>query len=149
MEASSCPRTKGVFTNNQKGRWSGPCLLWGGLDKSRHIVPTALLVRVKCLKKDLHKAVEGPSTRPMDLSMINGSYFRRGRRLTILEPDETKSASHFWPSLVCRLEDRVRDSFRNIFLKRYFTKFRQHVRVWPEELSECFSKLVISVTLRY
>ena len=42
LEASSGPRTEG----NQK-RWrSGPSLLWGGLDKSRHIVPSALLVRM-------------------------------------------------------------------------------------------------------
>ena len=65
LEASSGPRTKGVPTNNQRGRGSRPCLLWGGLDKSRHIVPTALLVRVQCARKDLHKAVEGPSTRPI------------------------------------------------------------------------------------
>ena len=77
-------RTKGVPTNDQRGRGSGPCLLWGGLDMSRHIVPTALLVRVQCFRKDLCKAVEGPSTRPIDLSMITGSYFRRQRRLTIL-----------------------------------------------------------------
>ena len=80
---ASGPRTKGVPTNNQRGRGSGPCLLWGGLDKSRHIVPTALLVRVQCSRKDLYKAVEGPSTRPIVFSMINGSYFRRRRRLTI------------------------------------------------------------------
>ena len=60
--------------------------------KSRHIVPNALLVIVQCVKKDIYMAVEGPSTRPIVLSMINGSYFRR--RLTILEPDETKFASH-------------------------------------------------------
>ena len=33
------------------------------LDKSRHIVPTALLVRVQGSRKDLDKAVEGPSIR--------------------------------------------------------------------------------------
>ena len=54
------PSTKGVPTNNQRGRGSGPCLLLGGLDKSRHIVSTALLVRVQCFRKDLYKAVEGP-----------------------------------------------------------------------------------------
>ena len=46
----------------------------GGLDKARHIVPTALLVRVQRLRNDLYKAVKGPSTRPIVLSMIIGSY---------------------------------------------------------------------------
>ena len=56
----------------------------------RHIVPTALLVRVQCFRKGSYKAVEGPSTRPIVLSMITGSYCRRRRRLTIFEPDEMK-----------------------------------------------------------
>ena len=43
----SGPRAEGVPTNNQRGRGSGPRLLWGGLDKSLHIVPIALLVRVR------------------------------------------------------------------------------------------------------
>ena len=51
LEASSDQMTKGVSTNNQKGRGSGLCLLWGALDKSRHIVPIALLVRVQCFRK--------------------------------------------------------------------------------------------------
>ena len=46
-------------------------------DKARHIVPTALVVRVQRLRDDLYNAVEGPSTRPFVLSMITGSYFRR------------------------------------------------------------------------
>ena len=81
---------EGVPTNNQRGRGSGPCRLLGGLDKARHIVPTALLVRVQCFRKGPCKVVEGPSTIPIVLSMINGSYCRRQRRLTILEPDEMK-----------------------------------------------------------
>ena len=74
-----------VPTNNQRRQRSGPCL-----DKARHIVPTPLLVRVQCFSKDLYKAVEGPSTRPIVFSMINGSYCRRRSRLTIFEPDELK-----------------------------------------------------------
>ena len=62
--------------------------------KARHIVPTALLFRVQCLRNNLYKAVEGPSTRHIVFSMISGSNFRRRRRLTILEPDQTKFASH-------------------------------------------------------
>ena len=41
LYASSGPKAEGVPTNNQRGRGSGPCRLWGGLDKARHIVPTA------------------------------------------------------------------------------------------------------------
>ena len=87
------PKAEGVPTNNQSGRGSGPCRLWRGLDKARHIVPTALLVRVQCFRNDLHKAVKRPSTRPIVLSMIVGTYWRRRRRLTIFEPDEMKFAS--------------------------------------------------------
>ena len=81
---------EGVPFNNQRGRRSGPCRLLGSLDKARHIVPIALLVRVQCFRNDPYKSVEGPSTRPFVLSIINGSYCRRRRRLTILEPDEMK-----------------------------------------------------------
>ena len=92
LYASSGPKAEGVPTNNQRGRGSGPCRLWGGLDKARHIVPTALLVRVQRFRNDLYKAVKGPSTRPIVLSMIAGSYWRRRRRFTIFEPDEMKFA---------------------------------------------------------
>ena len=103
LEASWGPRTEGVPTNNQRGWGSGPCLLWGGLDKSRH-----LLVRVQCFKKDLYrlKAAEGQSTRPIALSVITGSYFRR--HLTIFEPDETKFALHLtFLSLKSRLPKKT------------------------------------------
>ena len=78
---------EGVPTNNQRGQRSGPL---GGLDKARHMVLTALLVRVQCFRKGSYKAVEGSSTRPIVLSMITWSYCRRQRRLTIFEPDEMK-----------------------------------------------------------
>ena len=61
--------------------------------QSCHIVPTVLLVRVQCPRKDLYKAVEGPSTRPIVISMITESYFLLRKGLTISEPDETKSAT--------------------------------------------------------
>ena len=70
LYASSGPKAEGVPTNNQRGRGSWPCRLWGGLDKARHIVPTALLVRVQRFRNDLYKAVKGPSTRPIVLLMI-------------------------------------------------------------------------------
>ena len=47
LYASSAPKAEGVPTNNQRGRGSGPCRPWEGLDKARHIVPNALLVRVQ------------------------------------------------------------------------------------------------------
>ena len=79
---------EGVPTNNQRGQRSGPCRLCGGLNKARHVVPTALLVRMQCFRKGLYKTVEGLSTRPMVISIINGLYCRR--RLTIFEPYEIK-----------------------------------------------------------
>ena len=87
-------KTEAVPTYNQRGLGLGSCRLWGGLDKAQHKVPTVSLVRVQRLRNDLYKAVEGPSTRLIVLSMITWSYFRRRRHLTILEPDETKFASH-------------------------------------------------------
>ena len=39
QEASSGPRTEGVPTNNQTGRGSGLCIIWGGLNKSRSMSP--------------------------------------------------------------------------------------------------------------
>ena len=36
-------RTTGVPPNNKREGGSGPCLLWGGLDRSRHIVPHRLV----------------------------------------------------------------------------------------------------------
>ena len=66
---------EGIPTNNQRRQRSGPCRLWGGLDKARHIVPIALLVRVQCYRKGLYKAVELPSTRPIVLSFKKGVFF--------------------------------------------------------------------------
>ena len=63
-------QTEGVPTNNQRGQGSGPCFLLGGKTGPSYIVPIALLVGVHFVKKDLYKAVEGPSTRRIVLSMI-------------------------------------------------------------------------------
>ena len=58
-------------------------------------VATALVFRAQYFRKDVYKVVAGSiSTKPLVLSMITGSYFRRRRRLTICEPDETIFASH-------------------------------------------------------
>ena len=87
MKANSCPRSRGVPTKNQRRRGSGPCLLWWDLDKSRHIVPTALLVRVQCFRKDLYTSFRAKhkSYRPLDdqwviLSTSNAFYYFQTRR---------------------------------------------------------------------
>ena len=79
---------KEVPPNSQRGRRSGPCRLRGGLDKARHKVSDTLLVIVQCFRKGMYKAVKGPNTRPIVLSVINGSYCRCRIRLTFFEPDE-------------------------------------------------------------
>ena len=56
------------------------------LSKYRHVFPTVLLVRVQCLMKSLHIAVEVPSSRSIVFSMTNGSYGPRGKCFTILFP---------------------------------------------------------------
>ena len=88
------------------------------LDKARHTVPTALLVRVQRLRNDLYKVVKGPSTIPIVLSMIPGSYWRRQRCFTIFEY-EMKFASPLTSLIEDKiiLEDWVSDSLRFIFLK--------------------------------
>ena len=55
-------------TNIQRGRGSGPCLFWGGLDKSRHIVPTAFLVGVQCFRKTVqgYRRAKYKTYRPLD-----------------------------------------------------------------------------------
>ena len=72
-----------VRTKYQRGRESGSCLFWGDLEKSRHIVPITLLLRVQFFRKDMYKAVGEPGAISIVLSVITGSYFRRRKRLTI------------------------------------------------------------------
>ena len=63
--------------------------------------------------KGLYKVVEGQSTRPIVLSMINGPYCRRRMRLTIFEPDEMKfGVSLTLLSLICKLNHRRRPGER-------------------------------------
>ena len=150
LYASSGAKAEGVPTNNQKGRGSGPCRLWRGLDKVRHIVPTALLVRVQRFRSDLYKAVKGPNTRPIYsplddrwviLTTSQAFYYFRSRRDEIRFFDPPKFVDKI------TVEDRVSDSSWYIILKRYCTKYGQKFRVWPKELQKRFPKLVISVTL--
>ena len=83
------------------------CLPWGGLDNARHKYITRRLVRVQCLRKDLYKAVEGPSTTLIVLSMITGSYFRHWMRFTFLIRTRQNSLL-MWYSVVCRLDHHRR-----------------------------------------
>ena len=137
-------------TNNQRGRGSGPSRLWGGLEKARHIVPTALLVIVQRFRNDLCKTVKGPSTRPIDspiddrwviLTTLKAFHYFRARQ------DEIRFAFDP-PKFVDNItvEYRLSDSLWYIILKRYSTKFGQKFRVWPKELPKRFPKLVIFVT---
>ena len=100
LYASSGPKAEGVRTNNPRGRGSGPWRLLGGIEKVRHIVPTALLVRVQRLRNDLYKAVKGPikhkTYSPLDdrwviLTTSKAFHYFRARQ------DEIR----LWPSLVC------------------------------------------------
>ena len=146
LYASSGPKAEGVPTNNQRRRGSGPCRLWGGLDKPRHIVPTALFVRVQRFKNGCKRA-EHKTYSPLDdrlviLTTSKAFHYFRARRYEIRFAFDP-------PKFVNKItvEDRVSDSLWNIILKRYFTKFGQKFRVWPKELPKRFPKLVISVTL--
>ena len=107
LYASSGPKAEGVPTNNQRERGSGPCRLWWGLDKARHIVPTALLVRVQRFRNDLYKVVKGPSTRPIVLSMIAGSYWDVEGVSLFSSPTRWNSL-RLWPSEVCTQDHRRR-----------------------------------------
>ena len=128
--ASSGPKAEGVPTNNKRGRGSGPCRLRGGLDKTRHIVPTALLVRVQRFRNDLYKAVKGPSTRPIVLSIIAGSYWRRQRRFTIFDPTRWSSLRHLnfesdWIHNMDQMRISRTDPSSVILSQKVFSK------VWP------------------
>ena len=58
-----------------RGEWGSVfCVLWGRFDTSRHIAQPTLLIRVKCFRKDLYKALEESRTRPIVLLVIAGSY---------------------------------------------------------------------------
>ena len=135
----------GVPTYSQRWRGSGLCLLRGGFHKFHCTVPTTLFFRVQCLSKVLYKAVEEPSTRPIILLMITGSYFRRRLRLTIFEPDETKFASY-----MTLLNHRRRPGER--FLLKHILETLIH-QSWIKapsmtfELSKCYSKFVKFLTL--
>ena len=52
-------RAVGVPTNNQREQISGPCRLCEGLDKARHVVPTALLVKSAMLKEESVRGSRG------------------------------------------------------------------------------------------
>ena len=61
----SDPRAEGVQTKDQRRQEYGSCtcLLWGGLDNSLNIIPSALLVRVQHSWKNIYKSIKGLSIR--------------------------------------------------------------------------------------
>ena len=107
LYARSGPKAEGVPTNNHRGRGLGPCRLWGGLDKARHIIPIALLVRVQRIRNALYKAVKGPGTRPMVHAMFVGS-FRRPLNCLIM----TCPVEYVW-STYCSKEEKD-DTLRHL-----------------------------------
>ena len=141
LETSSGQSTESVWTNNQRGQGSGPCLLWGGLDKSCHIVPTALLFRVQIYRKDLNMDIEGPSS-PLD---DHWAYFLRRRRLSRTR----RNSLSIWLSLVCRLDHHRRPGEipSETYSWNAILPFGQKIRVRSEELSKYFLKIMIFVAL--
>ena len=63
-ELAEGPRAVGIPTNNQRGLYSVPCRLCGGLANARHVVPTILK------EQSLYIAVEESSARLIAFSMI-------------------------------------------------------------------------------
>ena len=122
LYTSYCLRAEGVLTNNQMGQSSGPCRFCGGLNKARH-VPTALLVRVQCLRESLYMAVEGSSIRYIVLSIIPGSYCLRVEGV-LLRHCCSRGNAISWATDTSKfvnkitIKDLVGDSFCYIFLKR-------------------------------
>ena len=74
----------------------------------RECFPTALLLRVQCLRKSLHIAVEGPGTILIVFSMIPGSHCRRRRRLAIFVPLDMKLFESLRPFYVCEVDHSKR-----------------------------------------
>ena len=128
---SSGLTAKGAPTNNQRGRGSGPCRLWQGFDMARHIVHTALLVRVQCISKILYKLQKG-QTQDLSSSRWNLGLTDHVEGCSIFLSSRDAIYNAFEPSFVYKfpVEDRVSDSFWYIFLKRLCTSFGQKFRVF-------------------
>ena len=88
-----------------------------GFDKTCHIVPTALLVRVQCFRKSLYTTVEGLSTRKLVLLMITGSPCRRRRRLTFFATRQDAMHCAFGPPLLDSTKVLLDNFIRNMLLK--------------------------------
>ena len=146
LYASSSPKAERVPTNNQRGRGSGPCRLWGGLDKARHIVPTALLVRVQRFRNDLYKAVKGR------VQNLQSSRWSLGNTddvegVSLFKSPTRWNSLRLWPSEVCRQDHHRRQGEWCHVIHNPETKLHQ---IWSVALWEFpikFPKLVVSVTL--
>ena len=129
LEASSSQMAEGVPNNNQRGRRSGPCCFWGGLDKTRHIVSTAWLVRVQLMRQESsvhgfirakHKTYSPLGDHWVIMALSKAFNYFRTRRDKI---DCAFDSLRFLSKIT--VKDWMRDSFWPIFLKQNITKFRQ------------------------
>ena len=80
--------------------------------KVRHIVPTALLVRVQCLRNSLYKAVKGPSTIVLSSSRWSPGHTSDVAGVWLFKSPIRQNSLRIWPSLVCRLDHRRRPGER-------------------------------------
>ena len=108
----------------------------------RHILPTALPSQNAMLSEGSVKGCRRYKHKRYSPCDYHCAILRRRRRWQFSSPTRLNSLIP-WSSLDCRLDnldERVRDSCGNIFLERYFTKFEQKLRVWPEEITIFFSR---------
>ena len=126
--------TERALTNNSRGE-DRPCrLIWTFI-----LVPIILLVGVQRFGKDLYKAVKGPSTRLIVISMISWSYSQRRRRLNMFDADGMNSLRR-WQSLVRRrpgerflLKDILETNYHQIW-----TEVHSMTQITPQQLQLYF-----------
>ena len=142
-------------------RLSRSLRLGGSLGKAGHIFLTALLVRVQRFS-NLNKAVKGPSTLPIVLSIIVVSYWRRRRglgwfsdnfnfcciiclyfRISNFEiyPVYTSSSKYIFPDLnTNNAQFGIFTSFWRLFLCK-----SEHKMSSPSHTCKCLQKLIDKV----
>ena len=107
--------------------WRSPDWLWGGLDKSRHIIPTTLLVQ--CFRKDLYKAVDGQNK---DISSSRWSLCHTFEfdGVKLFSSPTRLNSLRIWPSLVCSLDQRRRMGEK--FLQKHILETIFHL-TWTKD----------------
>ena len=76
------------FRQRQRQIYCAISVFFSRLGKYPSYSTHCLVSQSKMFRKSLYKPREGPSTRPIVLLMITGSYCRRRMRFTIFWPDE-------------------------------------------------------------